>query len=268
MLVKAGDVVDETIARILPLLEPGDLLVDGGNEYYRNTERRARELSKAGIRFFGMGVSGGETGARHGPSLMPGGDREGYDELAPVLTRIAAKHPDGPCVTYMGPGGSGHYVKMVHNGIEYGDMQLIAEAYDALRTLGGLSNTELADVFEAWNRAELQSYLVEITGEDLPGQGPRGEGRPGRPDPRRHRAEGDGQVDGAGGGRDRRPCADHQHLGRRPGDLVRQEGTPRAPRPSCPGPSRARRAASTPRSSSTTCAPRSTPPRRAATRRG
>jgi 6-phosphogluconate dehydrogenase len=163
MLVKAGDVVDKTIARLLPLLEPGDLLVDGGNEYYKNTERRTVELAKAGIRYFGMGVSGGETGARHGPSMMPGGDPEGYHELEPILTKIAAQHRDGPCVTYIGPGGSGHYVKMVHNGIEYGDMQLIAEAYDALKTLGGLSNAELADVFDAWNKVELESYLIEIT---------------------------------------------------------------------------------------------------------
>ena len=176
MLVKAGEVVDRTIAALRPLLEPGDLLVDGGNEHYASTERRTRELAGSGIRYFGMGVSGGETGARHGPSLMPGGDRAGYDELAPVLTRIAAQHPDGPCVTYVGPGGSGHYVKMVHNGIEYGDMQLIAEAYDALKTLGGLDNDELADVFDAWNQAELESYLVEITARILRVKDPEGKG--------------------------------------------------------------------------------------------
>jgi 6-phosphogluconate dehydrogenase len=163
MLVKAGDVVDKTIAAIRPLLEKGDMLVDGGNEYYRNTERRSRDLEAAGIRFFGMGVSGGEDGARHGPSLMPGGDRAGYDDMAPILTKIAAQVDDGPCVTYCGPGGAGHYVKMVHNGIEYGDMQLIAEAYDLLKTLGGLSNAELAATFADWNRGELQSYLIEIT---------------------------------------------------------------------------------------------------------
>jgi 6-phosphogluconate dehydrogenase len=176
MLVKAGDVVDKTIARLLPLLEPGDLLVDGGNEYYKNTERRTKELAEKGIRYFGMGVSGGETGARHGPSMMPGGDKEGYEELAPILTKIAAQHADGPCVTYIGPGGSGHYVKMVHNGIEYGDMQLIAEAYDALRTLGGLSNAELADVFDAWNQAELKSYLIEITARIFRVKDPEGKG--------------------------------------------------------------------------------------------
>jgi 6-phosphogluconate dehydrogenase len=164
MLVKAGEVVDKTIASLVPLLEPGDLLVDGGNEFFLNTERRARELGTHELRFFGMGVSGGEEGARHGPSLMPGGDRAGYDELAPMLTKIAAQ-ADGPCVTYVGPGGSGHYVKMVHNGIEYGDMQLIAEAYDILKHVGGLSNEELADTFDEWNRGELQSYLIEITAD-------------------------------------------------------------------------------------------------------
>jgi 6-phosphogluconate dehydrogenase len=176
MLVKAGEVVDATIAQVAPLLDAGDLLVDCGNEYFKNTERRTVELARRGIRYFGMGVSGGETGARHGPALMPGGDRAGYDELAPILTSIAARHADGPCVAYIGPGGSGHYVKMVHNGIEYGDMQLIAEAYDVLRTLGGLTNAELADAFEAWNRAELESYLIEITAKIFRYKDPLGKG--------------------------------------------------------------------------------------------
>jgi 6-phosphogluconate dehydrogenase len=162
MLVKAGEVVDKTIALLLPLLDKDDMIVDSGNEYFHNTERRAKELAPKGIRFFGMGVSGGEEGARHGPSMMPGGDRAGYDDMAPILTKIAAQ-ADGPCVTYCGPGGAGHYVKMIHNGIEYGDMQLIAEAYDVLKTLGGLSNTELADTFAEWNAGELQSFLIEIT---------------------------------------------------------------------------------------------------------
>jgi 6-phosphogluconate dehydrogenase len=163
MMVKAGQPVDDTIASLRPHLEPGDILVDGGNEYFTNTERRARELEAAGLRFVGMGVSGGEEGARHGPSLMPGGRREAYDELEPILTKIAAQVDDGPCVDYMGPGGAGHYVKMVHNGIEYGDMQLIAESYDVLKSLGGLSNDELADVFARWNEGELESFLIEIT---------------------------------------------------------------------------------------------------------
>jgi len=162
LLVKAGEVVDKTIAALLPYLESGDMIVDSGNEYFRNTERRGKELAPKGIRFFGMGVSGGEEGARHGPSMMPGGDRAGYDDMAPILTRVAAQ-ADGPCVTYCGPGGAGHYVKMVHNGIEYGDMQLIAEAYDVLKNLGGLTNAELADTFEEWNAGELQSFLIEIT---------------------------------------------------------------------------------------------------------
>jgi 6-phosphogluconate dehydrogenase len=162
MLVKAGEIVDKTIAGLLPLLEKDDMIVDSGNELFTNTERRAKELAPKGIRFFGMGVSGGEEGARHGPSMMPGGDKAGYDDMAPILTKIAAQ-VDGPCVTYCGPGGAGHYVKMVHNGIEYGDMQLIAEAYDVMKNIGGLSNEELADTFDEWNRGELQSFLIEIT---------------------------------------------------------------------------------------------------------
>jgi 6-phosphogluconate dehydrogenase len=163
MLVKAGEVVDKTIAALRPLLESGDILIDGGNEHFRTTERRLADLTPSGIHFFGMGVSGGEEGARLGPSMMPGGDRAAYDDMAPILTKIAAQVDDGPCVTYIGPGGAGHYVKMVHNGIEYGDMQLIAEAYDLLRSVGGLSNAELADAFDDWNRGELQSFLIEIT---------------------------------------------------------------------------------------------------------
>ncbi len=162
LLVKAGQVVDSTLARLVPLLSPEDIVVDGGNEFYRHTEQRSKALALRGLRYFGMGVSGGEEGARHGPSLMPGGDRRAYDALAPVLEKIAAK-ADGSCVTYVGPGASGHYVKMVHNGIEYGDMQLIAEAYDVLKHLGGLDNHQLADTFDSWNRGELQSFLIEIS---------------------------------------------------------------------------------------------------------
>jgi len=176
LLVKAGEVVDKTIAALSPHLAPGDLIVDGGNEHFLVTERRMKELGGKGIRYLGMGVSGGAAGARSGPSLMPGGERAAYDAIAPILGKIAAQHPDGPCVTYVGPGGSGHYVKMVHNGIEYGDMQLIAEAYDALKTLGGLSNAELADVFEAWNQTELQSYLIEITAKIFRTRDPLGAG--------------------------------------------------------------------------------------------
>jgi 6-phosphogluconate dehydrogenase len=167
MMVKAGKPVDDTIAAIKPFLEKDDMLVDGGNEFFENTERRARSLEAEGLNYVGMGVSGGEDGARHGPSMMPGGQRFAYDALAPILTKIAAQVDDGPCVDYMGPGAAGHYVKMVHNGIEYGDMQLIAEAYDLLRTVGGMQPAELAEVFAQWNRGELQSFLIEITSQIL-----------------------------------------------------------------------------------------------------
>ena len=221
MLVKAGEVVDQTIAALRPLLAEGDMIVDGGNEHFRNTERRAKELAAHGLRFFGMGVSGGEEGARLGPSLMPGGERDGYDDMAPILTKIAAQVEDGPCVTYCGPGGAGHYVKMVHNGIEYGDMQLIAEAYDLLRSVGGLSNAELADTFDEWNRGELQSYLIEITARIFRAKD-RGDGqRPHRPDPRLGVDEGDRALGGAGRRRAGRAGADHRRLGRGARAVVR-----------------------------------------------
>ena len=144
-------------------LEKGDLIIDGGNEWFPNTLRRGKALAEKGILFMGMGVSGGEEGARNGPSLMPGGPREAYERVQPILEAIAAKTDSGACVTYVGELGSGNYVKMVHNGIEYGDMQLIAEAYDILKTVGGLSNEELHEVFTQWNAGELDSYLIEIT---------------------------------------------------------------------------------------------------------
>ncbi|MCC6648536.1 MAG: NADP-dependent phosphogluconate dehydrogenase [Polyangiaceae bacterium] len=176
LLIKAGAVTDKGIAGLLPHLEPGDIVVDAGNEYFRETERRAKELAAKELRYFGMGVSGGEEGARHGPSMMPGGDKAAYEELAPVLTKTAAQVADGPCVTYIGPGGAGHYVKMVHNGIEYGDMQLIAEAYWLLKHLGGLSNQELHDTFAEWNTGELSSFLVEITRDIFATKDPEGPG--------------------------------------------------------------------------------------------
>jgi 6-phosphogluconate dehydrogenase len=166
LLLQAGEVVDRTMAELAPLLEPSDTLIDGGNEHYRHTERRGRELAGRSLRWLGMGVSGGEEGARHGPALMPGGDRGSYDELAPLLTKIAAQ-ANGPCVTYVGPGGSGHYVKMVHNGIEYADMQLIAESYDLLTSLTALSHDDLAALFARWNEGELESYLIAITASIL-----------------------------------------------------------------------------------------------------
>jgi 6-phosphogluconate dehydrogenase len=167
VMVKAGAPVDATIAELAPHLDRGDLVVDAGNSHPRDTERRVHELAARGLRFVGMGVSGGEDGALNGPSLMPGGTKEDYAALAPVLTRIAAKVDDGPCVAHIGPGAAGHFVKMVHNGIEYGDMQLIAEAYDLLSTVLGMPAAAIADVFAEWNRGPLESYLVEITSHVL-----------------------------------------------------------------------------------------------------
>lgn len=164
LMVTAGKAVDSVIAALTPYLEPGDILIDGGNSLYRDTDRRIRELAPQGISFIGMGVSGGEEGALYGPSLMPGGDEGTYQLLAPILQKIAAKAEDGaPCVTYIGKGSAGHFVKMVHNGIEYGDMQLIAEAYDLLRYGVGLSPKEIAETFAQWNEGELRSFLIEIT---------------------------------------------------------------------------------------------------------
>ena len=164
ILVKAGTAVDETIQGLAQFMEPGDTIIDGGNEWFENTERRAAELQSKGLLYLGMGVSGGEEGARNGPSMMPGGSREAYDRVKDVLQPVAAQVVDGACVTYVGPGGAGNFVKMVHNGIEYGDMQLIAEAYDVLRTIGGLSTAELEAAFLEWNKGDLDSFLVEITG--------------------------------------------------------------------------------------------------------
>jgi len=165
MMVKAGEATDATIAALKPLLEKGDVLIDGGNTHFTDTVRRNRELAQSGLHFIGTGVSGGEEGALRGPSIMPGGQRDAYDLVEPILTQIAAKAPsDGePCVAYMGPDGAGHYVKMVHNGIEYGDMQLIAESYAVLKSVAGLSNNELRAVYTEWNQGELDSYLMEIT---------------------------------------------------------------------------------------------------------
>jgi len=164
LMVKAGEPTDATIASLKPLLEKGDILIDGGNTHFTDTIRRNQELAKAGLHFIGTGVSGGEEGALKGPSIMPGGQRDAYDLVAPILTEIAAKAPDGePCVAYMGPDGAGHFVKMVHNGIEYGDMQLIAESYAVLKQVVGLSNEELGKVYTEWNQGELDSYLIEIT---------------------------------------------------------------------------------------------------------
>src|ERR1700744_1303312 len=164
LMVQAGKGTDAVIEELRPLLDKGDILIDGGNTFYKDTIRRGEELAKDGLHFIGTGVSGGEEGALKGPSIMPGGQKEAYELVAPILTEIAAKAPDGePCVAYMGPDGAGHFVKMVHNGIEYGDMQLIAESYDVLKRVAGLSNEELGKVYVEWNKGELDSYLIEIT---------------------------------------------------------------------------------------------------------
>jgi len=163
MLVPAGPIVDSVISDLLPLLEKDDIVIDGGNSHYTDTLKRIDYLKDKGIHFMGMGVSGGEHGARTGPSIMPGGDVEAWKELKPILEAVSAKVNNEPCVAYMGKGAAGHYVKMVHNGIEYAIMQLISEVYDVLKNSLGLSNDELHTVFKKWNEGELQSFLVEIT---------------------------------------------------------------------------------------------------------
>ncbi len=165
IMVKAGQPVDDVIAELKPLLAKGDLLIDGGNSLFSDTERRVKELTPEGILFLGTGVSGGEEGALNGPSIMPGGSEEAYKIVEPIFTKIAAQVDGTPCCTYIGDGGAGHYVKMVHNGIEYADMQLIAEAYDLLKNGLGLTNDELHDVFTQWNEGDLDSFLIEITAQ-------------------------------------------------------------------------------------------------------
>src|SRR5881398_4131662 len=167
MMIKAGKPVDQVIAEVVPLLEKGDVLIDGGNSLFTDTQRRFHDLEGKGIHYIGCGVSGGEEGALKGPSLMPGGSREGYEMIAPIFRKIAAQVDGEPCCRYMGPDGAGHYVKMVHNGIEYGDMQLIAETYSLLQHALGLSAPEIAEVFRRWNGADLDSYLIEITANVL-----------------------------------------------------------------------------------------------------
>ncbi|WP_225340547.1 decarboxylating NADP(+)-dependent phosphogluconate dehydrogenase [Lysinibacillus capsici] len=167
LMVTAGNAIDSVVQSVVPFLEKGDVIMDGGNSHYKDTERRYDELKALGIGYLGIGISGGEVGALTGPSIMPGGDQEVYNKVAPILTKIAAQVNDTPCCTYIGPKGAGHFVKMVHNGIEYADMQLIAEAYTFLRKNIGLSVEEIATIFETWNQGELKSYLIEITAEIL-----------------------------------------------------------------------------------------------------
>ena len=179
LMVKAGAPTDATIKSLLPHLDKGDVLIDGGNTFFQETMRRNEELDNSGINFIGMGVSGGEKGALEGPSLMPGGQKEAYDLVEPILKKIAAKAENGEaCVTYVGPNGAGHYVKMVHNGIEYGDMELIAESYNLIRNLLGLSNDEISDVFNEWKDGELKSYLIDITADILTRKDDLGTGKP------------------------------------------------------------------------------------------
>lgn len=167
ILVQAGKPVDATIAALSEHMEAGDVIIDGGNEWFPNTIRRGEELSAKGIHFIGMGISGGEEGARNGPSLMPGGPKEAYDLIEPVIMKCAAQVEGVPCTGYLGPIGSGNYVKMVHNGIEYGDMQLIGEVYDVLKQVCKMGNDEMAALFSEWNQTELDSYLIEITSKIL-----------------------------------------------------------------------------------------------------
>ncbi|WP_207696362.1 6-phosphogluconate dehydrogenase, decarboxylating [Enterococcus sp. DIV0212c] len=179
LMVQAGFATDATIQELLPHLDKGDILIDGGNTFFKDTIRRNEELANSGINFIGTGVSGGEEGALKGPSIMPGGQKEAYELVAPILEKISAKAEDGePCVTYIGPNGAGHYVKMVHNGIEYGDMQLIAESYDLMKNILGVSVDEMAEIFKEWNKGELDSYLVEITADILTRKDDEGTGQP------------------------------------------------------------------------------------------
>jgi 6-phosphogluconate dehydrogenase len=163
MLVPAGKIVDAVIEEMTPLLDKGDILIDGGNSHFTDTNRRVDELEAKGLHFFGMGVSGGEEGARRGPSMMPGGDKDAYNVMKPIFEAIAAKVNGEPCVTYIGPGASGHFVKMVHNGIEYGLMQLIAEAYQVMKTGLKMDNAAIGQVFTQWNEGRLKSFLIDIT---------------------------------------------------------------------------------------------------------
>lgn len=165
IMVKAGQPTDDTIQQLKPYLDEGDIIIDGGNSFFKDTLRRNKELEAEGFRFIGAGVSGGEEGALKGPAIMPGGQRDAYELVEPILTAISARVNGDPCCIYIGPDGAGHYVKMVHNGIEYGDMQLICEAYHLLKNVLGLSTQELHEVFADWNKGELDSYLIEITAD-------------------------------------------------------------------------------------------------------
>ena len=199
MLVKAGPAVDAIIESLIPLCEPGDIIIDGGNTHYADTERRTEVRRGSGLLFVGTGVSGGEEGALKGPSLMPGGSKQAWPEIKAIFQAIAAKvgpNDDIPCCEWVGPRGAGHYVKMVHNGIEYGDMQLICEAYQLLRELGGLEQRRTVRRLREWNHGDLQSYLIEITRDIFSVKDDQGgDGYLGRQDPGRRRRQGNRQVD-------------------------------------------------------------------------
>ncbi len=244
-MVKAGPAVDAVIEELAPLLDEGDTIVDGGNSHFRDTQRRDKAMNERGLRFLGVGVSGGEEGALKGPSIMPGGSRESYDDVEHVFTSIAAQVDGTPCCTYVGADGAGHYVKMVHNGIEYADIQLIAEAYDLLRHGIGLEVPEIAQVFHEWNEGDLDSFLIEITAQVLDKADAADRRAAGRRDPRPGRAEGHRALDGAGRARARR-AADRDHRGGVRALALRAAATSaRRRRGSSPGRSRARARAPT-----------------------
>ena len=223
LVVKAGPPVDATLDALLGLLEPGDIVIDGGNSFWQDTERRISRAEAAGVHLVGAGISGGEEGARHGPSIMPGGSAGAWPEIREMLQAIAAKAPDGrPCCEWIGPGGSGHFVKMVHNGIEYGDMQVIAEAYDLMRT-SGMSAEEMAEAFARFDRGKLQSYLIEITSQILRRKDD--DGQPlDRQDPRRGRPEGHRTMGGRKCARTRAAFDPHIRGGVCPDRVLAQGG--------------------------------------------
>ena len=222
IMVKAGAPVDAVIGQLAPLLEKGDVIIDGGNSLFTDTQRRCKDLEGKGIHFVGCGVSGGEEGALKGPSLMPGGSRASWEIIAPIFSKIAAQVDGEPCCRYMGPDGAGHYVKMVHNGIEYGDMQLICEAYAILKELLGLDATELADIFTEWNKGELDSYLIEITSQIFRKIDPDTGKAAGRRDSRQSRTKGHRHLDPAIGHRAIGRHLDDQCRGRSAGDFFAQ----------------------------------------------
>ena len=212
LMVKAGAAVDEFIEKLIPLLSPGDVIIDGGNTHFSETERRTNYVESKGLLYIGTGVSGGEEGALKGPSMMPGGSEKAWPLVKPIFQAIAAKvgpKQEIPCCEWVGPRGDGHYVKMVHNGIEYGDMQLICEAYWMLKSALGLTNDELYDVFQQWNQGDLDSYLIEITRDIFSVKDDRDRRVSRRPDPRHGRRQRHGQVDEPARARPGRP----QHAG-------------------------------------------------------